>query len=520
MKTTSKHPNKFIPFSDAIADGKMERLWHEPESILDDRASPTYAGVLRPGIKVPQNDGPHRLSVAEMQTYRRMMKEHLSPREIEKAIGKELRPENVGYFSVYSSECRTDPEHAVRIRKLYGNETGEIQRVRITFPENDWWDIIPHKLMAFRESGLYCSSEPKEGQLIATRDISMDGPPEGGPSRPFRRRLKQFPCVPDECPVYQKNYCKLSGLLHFLIVGVPGTDVWRVPTNSWHSVRGILKKITRFNKALSRRGRELAGIPFWLSKYKASVSIWDPKKGRRRRVDQWLFGIEAPEFPLADLLVKHAGFTVPESMALPMLPSAAAADRGDPKAAAPATRSQNESKEETKTETSAETSAGERPRFDPQPQEIRSQESKPAKPEFFPSLVSDGATPAISEEATITGLREKIQKEVEPKGSVPMEVITLCSERFRKHRLSELTLGELQQLDRSIEDYKRSPWAHCSRCSSLLYPEAKSEASGAIGHDPNTLCRECRKNESSRSTLPPMLTVERKPAGQIQGAGF
>lgn len=510
-------PNRFIHFSDAVADGKVDHLWREPESILEDRFSSTYAGVLRPGIKVPKKDGPHRLTPGEQQTYQRMMTDHISPREIEKKLGKELEPENVGYFSVYGSECRTNPEHADLIRSLYGNEQGEIQRLRITFVDNDWWEIIPHKLMAFRKRGLYCSSEPKNGQLIATRDTSMDGPEEGIPNRPFRRKLKQLPCVPDECPIYQKNYCKLSAILHFVIIGVPGTDVWRVPTNSWHSVRGILKKIRRFNKALSRRDRELMGIPFMLYKYKGEVSIWDSKRQSKQKVNRWLFGIEAPEFPLADLLVKQAGFDVNGSLELPMIPNRPVREKINPTRAVPIS-DQNEIKEIVK----ADEAAGAPPSLEtlgesPLPEGPEEPAVSPAESITSAPPHADMAENSETDDAVMKALREKIQNEIEPKGAVPIEVITCCAQRLRKSRLSELTFQELVELDGSIEGYKLHPWAQCSRCPSLLHPEVKGYS---MKHYQEALCRECRRKEAPHSTLPPILSAERKPTGQVQGAGF
>lgn len=518
MKATLKPGNKFIPFSDAVADGQMDHFLREPESVLDDRASPTFAGVLRPGIKVPKNDGQDRLTSQELETYHRMMKVHLSPREIEKVIGKELRPENVGYFSVYGSECRAEPEHASMIRKLYGNERGEIHRLRITFVDSEWWEIFPHKLMAFRESGLYCSSEPRDGQLIATRDISKDGVQESGPSRPFRRKLKEFPCIPDDCPIYQKGHCKLSGLLHFLILGVPGTDVWRLPTSSWNSVRGIVTKIKRFKNALSQSGRELIGIPFWLYKYKASVSVWDASRGRRRRVEQWLFAVEAPDFPLSDLLVKQAGFSVSQSLQLPMLTNPTAESR-DSKCVPP---KKDENEEEAKNPNPAGLEAKHIVPEDPAvSSESVTRPSQPAEPvkTMLPSFpAAEPYAPMISQEEVMAHLREKIQNEVEPKGSVPLEVITLSAERFHKQRLSDLTLTELQKLDGAIEEFKCSSWAHCKRCESLVHPEVKSDS---LRHYQEIFCRNCQSKETPRaSALPPKLTVVKKPAGQIQGAGF
>lgn len=115
-------------------------------------------------------------------------------------------------------------------------------------------------------------------------------------------------------------------------------------------------------------------------------------------------------------------------------------------------------------------------------------------------------------------LREKIQNEVEPKGSIPLEVITLSAARLHKQRLLDFTLTELQKLDGAIEEFKRAPWAHCRRCETLVHPEVKGES---LRHYQEIFCRNCQSKEPARaSALPPKLTVVKKPAGQVQNAGF
>ncbi|MBI3803579.1 MAG: hypothetical protein HY282_07425 [Nitrospirae bacterium] len=515
MKSTvaaAKPQEDFIHFSDAAADGKVE-MFREPESILEDRQSGSCAGVLRPGIKVPKEEEPNRLTPNELAIYQKMMKENISPREIEKVIGKELKPKNVGYFSVYGTECKSDPQSADRIRELYANEKGEIKRLRIIFTDNNWWKIIPHKLMAFKKRGLYCSSEPINGQLIATRDTSLDGPEDNGstPNRPFRRTLKKFPCVPDECPVYQNGYCRLSGLMNFLIVGVPGTDIWRLPTSSWYSVRGVMEKIVRFNKALSKAGGSLIGIPFWLFKYELEVAGWDAKKKTKIRLKQWLFGIDCPELPLSDLMVKHAGFDISGSFQLPMAPNRPAA--GDPGISVPAVSSEPKpvdgaDKKDIPTDRKIEPPTTVTPEVN---------EERPASSEGEDKAKSIPLFPASHTEGEIEHFRTKIQNEVEPRGPVPMDFINLQTGRLHKTRMSDLTLDELRNLERSIEEYKISPWERCSSCRGLLSPDVKGYS---LKHFQKALCRECQKKEKGASNLPPQLSVVRKPTGQILDAGF
>lgn len=313
--------NNITHLSDALADGKVDFL-NEPESVLGHRLLPSYAGVLRAGTKVPYQSGPHSLNDREKALYISMVAQGKSPREIEKALNKDLRPNNSPYFSVYRSECVNNPDHADLIRKLYGNSNGEIHRIRIIFLSDKWWEVIPHKLAAFKTSGLFCSSEPIGGQLIASREPELaarNG--EGKPKRHFTSQKEKFPCVPDECPIYQANGCKFAGVLHFMILGVPGTDIWRLTTTSWNGVRAIKEKIDRFHAALTRAGKSIVGMPFELFKVESDISRMDPIKGRVR-TKQWIPKIDCPEMPLSDLIAESAGFKKVVHKALPKVPTA------------------------------------------------------------------------------------------------------------------------------------------------------------------------------------------------------
>ncbi len=570
MKRDLNHQNIVVHLSDAVADGKTD-MPTEPESVLGHRLLPTYAGVLRSGIKVPYESGKNALTAKERTLFEKWTSEGYSPREIEKELKKDLRPTNVPYFSVYRSECKNNPEHADLIRALYANERGEIDRLRITFLSEKWWETIPHKLMAFRKSGLYCSSEPIGGRLIATRDPELD--PEAMKQdgalhvkekrrREFLRKKMTLPCIPDECPIYAANGCRFSGVLHFMILGVPGTDVWRLPTTSWYSVRGIKEKIDMFQSALAARGRSIVGIPFELFKYEAEISRWDPEKGRVRS-KQWVIRIDCPELPLADLIVQSAGF---ESIQRPqaLLPvngiygsgSSAATGRlpegrraaeaprpgaapavlppdlqieGKMDAEQPSTMINHEGGEEVQNRNEELKPS---PRFQRKDEEERDNSEPAHCPETGVASV---------EKMTREELQSAIQGEIQPIGEAPMETVQVYLRSVGKNHFKELSMEEAATLykkilmvrdqERPAENKEEKKEANrpatgtpetgakeagvCSACRAEISGEIEQYSIKCF-HRP--LCRNCQGKE--KGSLPSRTTPSRKVPGQVPDAKF
>jgi len=271
------NPSQRAVHADVAAKIKTD-LVEEPESILGHGRVSNYAGVIRSGTKVPHERGKNVLTPEEMALYVRRTHERVCPKEIEKELGKPLCLKNAPFFSVYRSECKNNPDHADLIRHLYANSRGEIDRLKITFVSENWWEIIPQKLIAFRRGEIFCSSEPIGGKLIATRDPEIEPDQQGNKGRGLFPKKITLPCVPHECPIYQESRCRFSGVLHFLILGVPGTDLWRLPTQSWYSLRGMIEKIRMFKAVLARTGQSMIGIPFDLFKAEAEISRWDNEK--------------------------------------------------------------------------------------------------------------------------------------------------------------------------------------------------------------------------------------------------
>jgi hypothetical protein len=552
LKRDLNHQNLVVHLSDAVADGKTDTPT-EPESVLGHRLLPTYAGVLRSGIKVPYESGKNALTAKERTLYEKWTSEGRSPREIEKEIKKDLRPTNVPYFSVYRSECKNNPEHAELIRALYANERGEIYRLRITFLSEKWWETIPHKLMAFRKSGLYCSSEPIGGRLIATRDPELD--PEAMKQdgtlhvkekrrREFLRKKMTLHCIPDECPIYAANGCRFSGVLHFMILGVPGTDVWRLSTTSWYSVRGIKEKIDMFQSALAARGRSIVGIPFELFKYEAEISRWDPEKGRIRS-KQWVIRIDCPELPLADLIVQSAGF---ESV---QRPQALLPVNGIHGSGASATTGRlpegRKAAEVPRPGTAASVLPPDLPGWEDQ---SRNEELKPSprfqrKDEEERDNSESAHCPetgvASVEKMTREELQSAIQGEVQPIGEAPMETVQAYLRSVGKNQFKELSMEEAAALykkilmvrdqERPAEDKEEKKEANrlatgtpetgakeagvCSACRAEIPGEIEQYS---LKRFRRPLCRNCQDKE--KGSLPSRTTPSRKVPGQVPDAKF
>ncbi|MGB3943116.1 MAG: hypothetical protein WBK96_16675 [Candidatus Manganitrophaceae bacterium] len=558
-----------VYFSDAVADGKAD-LPAEPESVLGHRLLPTYAGVLRSGIKVPYESGKNALTPKERALYEKWTHDGRSPREIENEINKDLRPTNVPYFSVYRSECKNNPEHADLIRALYGNSKGEIHRLRITLISYKWWEVIPHKLMAFRKSGLYCSSEPVGGQQIATRDPEMDqaGEKQGGKEktrREFKRKKLTLPCIPDECPIYAASGCRFSGVLHFMILGVPGTDVWRLPTTSWYSVRGIKEKIDMFQSALAAKGRSIVGIPFELFKYEAQISRWDPEKGRVR-AKQWIIRIDCPELPLADLIVQSAGFVIQPPQALLTVngtngPGSGGATGGSsdvrkaqgkgrppeaagaPGATLPVLSPDLPSEGKTTPDKSNEDhEKGERET--PQNKQdgtLDVKEEAKAPPASSVKVEKENtesahhpvAETATGEEMTLEELRVAIMGEVQPIGSVPLKTVQEYLHSVGKKHFNELSMEEAKALYTHIlkikakmtdankpaggapEGDSAERGTVCSACEAQIPSEVEQYS---LKRFRRPLCRSCQGKE--KGALPNQTSTRRKAPGQVPDALF
>jgi len=512
---------KVTYLSDAVADNP-DNLIPEPESILTNRRMQTYAGTLRPGIKVPFENGKDSLSSKEKTLYKKRTREGKSPREIEAEIGKILRPRNVPYFSVYRSECKNRPEHADLIRSLYGNERGEIHKLQITFLSDKWWEVLPHNLMAFRRSGLYCSSERIGGKLIASRDPAFEkgNGQKNDATRRFKREKVTFPCIPDQCSIYQSRGCQFSGILHFLILGVPGCDLWRLPTTSMYSVSAIYKKLSDFNQAFAKKGKSIIGMPFTLYKAESEISRWDPERVRVRN-KQWIIRIDCPELPLADLMVQMGTFHLEGRDGDKRLLESR--DKGNgtlkehpttEKASVADTPMQNQDSPSHHPHDAESEGTERNQRENEKGHRNRNTKGSPAKQKADEieeeEIIKNGETGSMTE------IRTSIFSELEPIGSVSMAVVETFLASVNKTRFDALSLEEAKRLYQKVMTAKKEgETKSCSNCKTSLTSQV---AEYSMRHYGIPFCMNCQKKRTDH--LPPQTKAERKPKKQFEDSIF
>ena len=121
-------------------------------------------GSLRPGIKRLKKG----CSDQDQAIYDAMVAAGALWTEIEDKLGPDkegktkLVPENRDYFTVRPGDCRTYPENAEILHKLYADPDGKIRRIPIVFLFGDWYETMPHQLMCWTARELKYRSEYKE----------------------------------------------------------------------------------------------------------------------------------------------------------------------------------------------------------------------------------------------------------------------------------------------------------------------------------------------------------------------
>ena len=258
------------------------------------------AGVIRPGIMKLK---PGSTKEDEL-VYERLVKEGLTWEEIDKRLGldqygrSKLIPANVDYFTVLPGDCE-NPESAKEIMRLYADKDGKLRSFPVWFPVNEWWNIIPHSLRCFGQSGIKFRSNFREIRTPHTVKLERvcEYPLEVVPGKRIfgGRPWGERPCDPDTCPEYQSGQCKFGGVLQFYIPGIKGAGVWLLPTTSWYSLVRIKSTLEMISGIT---GGRLAGVlvdgktPFVVRKVYEEVPTVDVGTGKPVRRGQWLITLE------------------------------------------------------------------------------------------------------------------------------------------------------------------------------------------------------------------------------------
>ena len=260
------------------------------------------AGVIRPGIMGIKKAA----SDADKTKYRELIANGATFYEIDEALGrfedgsKKIVSQNVDYFTIRKRDC-ADPENVKRIMEKYADQDGKLRSIPVWFPNNDWWDVIPHSLRCYGSTkGLKHRSAfniiRDEYSRVTDYKLVCETPEVGDPGKRIfgGRPWVQSDCVPADCILYQKKECKLGGYIEFLIPGIPGIDPWIIPTTSWYSLAAIKKALRRVYKATGGRISNLTydgKSIFVLRKVMGKVSTIDAE-GQPKLRSQFLINLD------------------------------------------------------------------------------------------------------------------------------------------------------------------------------------------------------------------------------------
>lgn len=225
--------------------------------------------------------------------------------------------------------------------------------LRIQFPVNDLDVVLSDFYRRHTASGLQCRGDGEIGlELQWEERVDAKG------KKYNHRELVEVPCASRGCPYPLNKECGPSGILAFLIEGVPTLGVWHLTT---HSINAIQEFKAVLQLALLNFGR-ITNLPFEL--YRKPIEV-NPD-GRKKTV--WTVGLRLSASVSQNLL--QAGPVVP-TLDEPFVDSASEAmaafggqDNQSPTAAANDDRHQIPPK---RAETARASTAGEPPSEDPPP---------------------------------------------------------------------------------------------------------------------------------------------------------
>lgn len=282
-------------------------------------------GRIRAGIKILKKGYTPR----DEEIYNRMVAEGEGWDSIERALGPDkdnkskLRPANEEYFTLRKIDCRVNIGNAERLHKFYDDEDGQIRRLPVLFPHNDWFQNIPHGYKEYNGKGeLVHQSQyvPVRNEITGVyeyaRMCTVPSPrkkdargnwlkPSGGRDD----RIAIGPCVPDNCEDYQKGRCVFKGEIHCRIPGAVGAGEWIIESRSIYS---FLQMASVMNGVASRTRGVIADLKqrdfetdkllldehgnvkpvFYLVKVKDTISRFDTGKGESTQTDQYLIYLE------------------------------------------------------------------------------------------------------------------------------------------------------------------------------------------------------------------------------------
>ncbi len=287
----------------AIPDGDYDNEEFFTPLLGADDDNVKTLGVVRPGIMVPKKG----CEQADVDRYDRLLAQGMSWVDMAKEFGDKLIPQNVDYFTANRHDC-INPANADLIKKLYADSDGRIRSIPVYFPMNEWWNIIPHRLCCYGlTKGLKHRSgfeyERDDRGRIADYRMVCETPEdlEAGKKLFGGRAWTKRPCDPESCPEYQKEECRFSGRIYFMIPGIKGMGSFVIPTKSWYSMKRLKKTLRDMYQLTNGRIAYLlhkGETIFTLRKVKAIIPCIDWEKGETKMRQQYLIDLDVVVDPL------------------------------------------------------------------------------------------------------------------------------------------------------------------------------------------------------------------------------
>ena len=109
------------------------------------------------------------------------------------------------------------------------------------------------------------------------------------------------PCDPESCFEYQKEECRFSGRIYFMIPGIKGMGSFVIPTKSWYSMKRLKKTLRDMYQLTNGRIAYLlhnGETIFVLRKVKATIPCIDWEKGETKMRQQYLIDLDVVVDPL------------------------------------------------------------------------------------------------------------------------------------------------------------------------------------------------------------------------------
>jgi hypothetical protein len=269
---------------------------------VDDESIKT-SGVIRPGIMVLKKG----CGQADFERYNDLLAHGTSWTDMAKELGDKLIPQNVDYFTANRYDCM-NPANADLVKKLYADSDGKIRSIPVYFAMNEWWNIIPHRLCCYGQTrGLKHRSsfeyERDDRGRIADYRMVCETPEdlEAGKRLFGGRGWHRKPCDPESCIEYQKEECRFSGKIYFMIPGIKGMGSWVIPTKSFYSMKRLKKTLRDVYQITNGRIAYLlhkGETVFMLRKVKATVPSVDWEKGETKMRQQYLIDLDVVVDPL------------------------------------------------------------------------------------------------------------------------------------------------------------------------------------------------------------------------------